>query len=308
MLDCLTLVETGTYTGWMTGRGQSLLAASGGRRGRPRLAWSRVPALVAQAIQRSMYVSVVDEAGAPVPDLGPSDFVVREDNVAREVLRVGPATEPMQIARARGHQPGGAREHRAHRTALPPFVTALINANATGAKNQVAIIAFGERPTIITDYTSSLTELEKGINRIWALDDSGAYLLDAIVEVCQGFKKREARRPVIVAIAQEGPEFSYRHYDQVLEPLRESGAPFHVLVLGTPTTSLSDEARSRNIVLDEGTRGTGGIREQLLTRMALAGKLKQLATELTHQYRVTYARPESLIPPERVTVSAKAPG
>ena len=37
--------------------------------------------------------------------------------------------------------------------------------------------------------------------------------------------------------------------------------------------------------------------------MALTAKLKQLADELTHQYRVTYARPQSLIPPERVTVA-----
>jgi hypothetical protein len=46
----------------------------------------------------------------------------------------------------------------------------------------------------------------------------------------------------------------------------------------------------------------------LLTSMALGGKLMQLANELTHQYRVTYARPDSLIPPERVTVAAAKPG
>ena len=46
---------------------------------------------LAQALQKAMYVSVVDEAGAPVPDLGPSDFIVREDDVAREVLNVVPA-------------------------------------------------------------------------------------------------------------------------------------------------------------------------------------------------------------------------
>jgi len=264
--------------------------------------------LVAQAIERSMTVSIVDEAGAPVPDLGPTDFIIREDNAAREILKVGPATEPMQIALLVDTS-RASRENIAHyRTALPPFVTTLINANATGAKNQVALLAFGERPTVITNYTSSLTELERGINRLWALDDSGAYLLDALYEVCQGFDKRETRRPVIVAITQEGRELSYRHYDQVLGPLRESGAPFHALVLGTPTAGLDEEARSRNIVLDEGTRGTGGIREQLLTPMALAGKLKQLATVLTHQYLVTYAHPDSLIPPERVTVSAKAAG
>src|SRR6266513_3762806 len=54
--------------------------------------------LLSQAIERSMFVSVVDQAGAPVPNLGPSDFLVREDNLSREVLRVVPATDPMQIA------------------------------------------------------------------------------------------------------------------------------------------------------------------------------------------------------------------
>ena len=62
------------------------------------------------------------------------------------------------------------------------------------------------------------------------------------------------------------------------------------------------------MVLDEGPRQTGGRREELLTSMALDAKLGQLGDELTHQYKVTYARPQSLIPPERVTVAAAKPG
>ena len=33
-----------------------------------------------------------------------------------------------------------------------------------------------------------------------------------------------------------------------------------------------------------------------------------LARQLLHQYKVTYARPQSLIPPDRVTVAAAKPG
>jgi hypothetical protein len=94
----------------------------------------------------------------------------------------------------------------------------------------------------------------------------------------------------------------------VLDPLRASGAAFHAITLGRPSGSLSDEMRNRNQVLDEGPRATGGRREELLTSMALEGKLKLLADELMHQYKVTYARPQSLIPPERVTVAAARPG
>ena len=264
--------------------------------------------LTAQAIERSMYVSVVNEAGAPVPDLGPADFVVREDNVAREVLRVVPATEPMQIAVLVDTSQTARNDITYMRTALPPFVTALVNPNEGAAKNDVALVAFGERPTIFTDYTTKVADLQKGINRIWSQQDSGAYLLDALIEVTKGFKKREARRPVIVAIVTEGRELSYRQYDQVLEPLRDSGAPFYALMIGTPSGDISDEGRSRSIVVDRGPNETGGRRDQLLSGMALNDRLKQLATQLTHQYRVTYARPQSLIPPERVTVSTPRAG
>ena len=267
------------------------------------LAWTH--AVDAQAIQRAMYVSALNDAGAPVPDLGPADFIVREDTMAREVLKVEPAVEPMQIA-VLVDTSQAARDDIAHvRAALPDFVKALTSGDV---KNEVAIIAIGERPTVFTNYTFNQAELKKGIDRIWSMQGSGAYLLDGIIEVCQGFKKRGAQRPVIVAILSEGPELGNRQHDQVLDPLRASGAAFHAITLGRPSSSLSDEMRNRNLVLDEGPRATGGRREELLTSMAHGGKLTQLADELTHQYKVTYARPQSLIPPERVTVAAAKAG
>ena len=264
--------------------------------------WFGAASLSAQAIQKQVYVSVVDQNGAAVPDLGPSDIVVREDNVAREVLRVAPADDPMQIAVLVDTSQTARNDISQIRQALPPFVEALTRPNEAGRKNEVAIISFGERPTVMADYSTNPGALKKGIDRLWPLDGSGAYFLDAIVETVQGFRKREAQRPVIVAIVVEGRELSYRMYDQVLEPLRNSSAALHALMIGQPVSGLSEETRSRNIVVDRGSR------EQLLTSMALAGKLKQLADQLTHQYLVIYARPQTLIPPERVTVGTTKPG
>ncbi len=45
-----------------------------------------------------MYASVVDKNDAPVTGLSAGEFIVRENDMAREVLRVSAATEPMQIA------------------------------------------------------------------------------------------------------------------------------------------------------------------------------------------------------------------
>src|SRR5690242_6905641 len=78
--------------------------------------------LQAQALQRSVYASALDPSGAPVPNLGPSDFVVREDKVAREILSVAPATDPMQIALLVDNSQAGEQYTRDYREALPAFI------------------------------------------------------------------------------------------------------------------------------------------------------------------------------------------
>ena len=47
--------------------------------------------------QRTLFVSALDKQDVPVTDLGPDAFIVKENGVQREVLRVSPATEPIDI-------------------------------------------------------------------------------------------------------------------------------------------------------------------------------------------------------------------
>ena len=82
---------------------------------------------LAQAVQKAMYVTVVDRAGAPVPDLGPSGFVVREDDVAREVLSVVPADEPMQVVVLVDTSEVARAQIPYLRDAVPTFVNTLIS-------------------------------------------------------------------------------------------------------------------------------------------------------------------------------------
>jgi len=260
-------------------------------------------ALRAQALQRSIYASALDQSGAPVPNLGPTDFVVREDKVAREILSVAPATDPMQIALLVDNSQAGEQFTRDYREALPAFINA-IAADESGARHQIAIITLAERPTINTAYTFDFQQAIKGANRIFGTPGSGAYLLDGIIETSQDIKKKNLTRPVILAITTEGPELSDRQYMTVIEPLRESGASLSVVTVGNPRNNNYD----RSVVIDMGTRDTGGRNDVLMTGSALASRMRQIANELTHQYRVTYARPDTLIPPDQVTIAAAKPG
>jgi hypothetical protein len=299
----LTIVEIGTYTETVT---------------RPHRRWAIVLALAAllpgartadaQDRQRALFVTVVDANGQPVTELGPSDFIVREDNVEREVLSVAPADTPMQIAILVDNSQAAAADIQNIRTALGGFVAALTVPTVSGRHNEVAIITLGDRPTLVADYSIERAELEKGVGRIFAQPGSGNYLLDGLIEASRGLEKRGAERPIIVAITTEGPEFSSRSYQTVLEPLRETRVAFYAVVFGPPSHDMSASARDRGMVLDAGPRDTGGRRENLLSSMTLAPTLDRLAAQLTHALRVTYAQPESLIPPETVTVSVKRPG
>jgi VWFA-related protein len=248
-----------------------------------------------------MYVSVVNKDGAPVPDLKAPDFIVQEDRVTREVLSVERATDPMQIALLVDNSQASDPFIRDYREALPVFINAMMD--PAGPKNEMALIMLADRPTIFTPYTTDRDAMLKGINRIFAMPGSGTYLLDGLIETSRGITKRNSARPVIVAITSEGTELSDRYYQQVLEPLKESGAACNILVLGRPINQEHD----RSVVLDRGTKETGGRWDTLLISTALTDKMKEIARDLNGQYKVTYSRPQTLIPPENITVAAARP-
>lgn len=261
-----------------------------------------IPAF-AQADERTVYASVVDKNDAPVTGLSVSEFVVREDDVAREVLRVLPATEPMQIA-VLVDTSQAMEEHMLDvRTALRGFFKQM------AGKHEIALIGFGERPTVLTDYTRDAARLEKSIGSVFSRSGSGTYILDAIVDAATGLRRRKATRPHIVVYAARGPEFSERYHQSVIDALRESGATLHTLMLNKPGAAMgSREEQELAKAVADGTKTTGGRRDDLLTPMALTDRLQSLGNELENQYQVVYARPSRLVPPKSLDVTVKRPG
>jgi hypothetical protein len=83
----------------------------------------------------------------------------------------------------------------------------------------------------------------------------------------------------------------------------------YAIVLVSPSGSMAnDEARNRATVLDRGPRESGGIRFDVLTSMAFEPRLKALGQILKSQHRVTYARPQALIAPEKFEASSAKAG
>lgn len=261
-------------------------------------------ALFAQqsARERVLFTSVVDKNGEPVAGLGADDFIVREDGVRREVLRVTPATEPILIALLVDNSRAAEDDVRNIRDALVKFVQQM----HTG--NDIALVGLADRPTIFQDYTQNTELLTQGIGRFFAQPGSGMTLLDALIEVSRGLERREGPRAVIIPVITDGPEFSNRHYRQVVDAVKAGGAALHAVTIGNFPASMEDAIRNRASVLDEGPRVTGGQRITVLSSMAVDSALARLGRELSNQYKVVYGRPESLLQPEAVTVTVGKAG
>lgn len=150
---------------------------------------------------------------------------------------------------------------------------------------EIALWEFGERSSLVTAYTSDPVRLQAGVNRLFARTGSGSYVLDAIIEAARSVRETEGARTAIVVITAEGPEFSQRYHETVLDELKKTGATLHAFVLDQHRrrSVFDDAARERDLTLEKATRLTGGRRDHLLTSMALEGRLRELAADLKTQ-------------------------
>jgi VWFA-related protein len=258
---------------------------------------------VVQPKPTDIYVSVVDKDGEPATGLAAADFHVKEDGVTREVLKAGPATEPLTVAFLVDDSQVMAPQIQMVREGAENFVTAL------AGKAEISLQTFGERPAIAVEYTTDQKKLLDGVHHLFARQGSGAYLMEAIIEACHGLEKKKPARPVIaVLMVDRDVEFSNNYYQSVLDEIQKAGAALHVVSLGPVHQTMGDEIRNRDQVVAIGTERTGGRRENPLAFTAAGPRMKQLASELLNQYVVTYARPDRLIPPEKIDVSVSKPG
>jgi hypothetical protein len=249
-------------------------------------------------------VIVVDRDNNPVTNLTVRDIIVREDGMAREVATVGPGGPPSPVVLLIDTSQAAEPAIADLRKGLTSFVAAL---TAAGSPVQIGLRTFGDRPTKVNDPTSGAA-VQRGIDRLFHQPGTGAHMLATIVETSNDLVKAGAVRPALVAfVAESGPEFSQDSRPRVAQALQRAGATLWVVVLQTPAGGLVDTAenRERAAVIGDGTIESGGLDFRVLSPQGLPPAFDRLRTLFTSRLRITYARPDTLIPPKEREVTTR---
>ena len=256
-----------------------------------------------ERVERHLFVGVVNAKGEPAQGLTAADFVVREDDVAREVLRVAPTSRPTHVALLIDDTQEFSRVLVDVRSALDKFVVEMAG---LAPPPSMTVMTLAERPTTAVPWTSSDIVLGRGIQRIMARPGSGSYLQDAIMETCQALRKQSAAQPVIVAFVMDSSAaLSDLVHTRVADGLKEAGASLWTIQLqrNAPQGSTSERERAR--VIGDVTTWSGGMNLPVLSPAGLEKAFATLSASILNRYDVTYGRPETLVPPSKVSVEVR---
>jgi Ca-activated chloride channel family protein len=267
-----------------------------------------------QSVERMVYASVLDRAGRPVSGVDAKDLTVRENSIDHAVLRISRAMEPIDIA----VMVDTSQDAEAF---IPDFRRGLLDfVRVINGRHEVTLIGFGQRPSMLVDYTRDTRRLEAGVARIFVLRGSGAYLMDSIIETSRSLRTRERPRREMIVITSERGELSDRHAADVSGEVQRSGFTLDAFVVvdtqqavgpasearvpdwNLPSAAQDQSANERAVALTDAIKRTGGRREDLVTAGMLGAKLRELATRLNNQYRVIYEGPPRLSAPASIEI------
>jgi hypothetical protein len=252
---------------------------------------------------RTVYVTVTDRNGMPVPDLVPADFTVKEGGKEREIARVMPATARMRLAlmvEERLLGDGGVRN------GLFEFVKRMQPLSAT------ALVAIGIRNKTIVDYSTDLNAFASAITNLSLNPPKESSVAEGILDIGKAFEKERPERPVIVVIAVSGGQAGGASANEVLNQLRQSAATMSAVTISstesaTPVGQLG-EASNREQVIGDGAKQSGGRRIEVPATIAVPKALHQIAGDLSAQYAIQYTVPDGIKLDRRLKVGLKRGG
>ena len=260
-----------------------------------------------RTVTRSIYVSAVDVAGAPVVNLTNADFRITEDGAQREVTRATLLNGPMRIVLlVDSSTPVGPMLNN-FRTALNGFIDELPE------EEEVAFVSSGGQIRVRTQPGTDRVKLRTEVAHFAAEGGANAFL-DTMLEADKRFLKTAGpgQWPAFVIVTTDRGENirepNLKDYNNFMQDfLMRGGAAHAVIIAGKNVGSVTDMVA--NLV-----DNVGGTRHSIVADSNLPARLREIANRLAddHQrmmrrYQVSYAGDPKMLQPT-VNVSSSRDG
>lgn len=262
-------------------------------------------AAAGEALTRTVYVTVTDDKGAPVTDLAPANFKIKEGGKEREIVKAAPATAKARLALMVEERLIGDTQTR---VGLFEFVKRMAQTA------EMSLITVGLANTTLVPFTADANQLLKAINELSLNPQPTSNLTECIGDMSKIFQKEKPGRPVIVVVALSGGQAGGASAQSILNDLRQSAATMYAVTFGPPATSNSSNLSTmgdesfREQVLGDGAKQSGGRRIEVVTTAAIPKSLQQVADDLAAQYMISYSLPDGVKPDKRVNVNLDRKG
>ena len=261
------------------------------------------PSAVADAAERTVFVTVLDGKGAAVTDLTAADLVVKEGGKEREIAKADRASAKMRLTIAVEER---LMADTSVRQAMFAFMKRVIDSS------EVRLVTIGLRNTTSADYTTALDVLVGAINKLTLNPRPESQVAEGVLEVANELAASRAQRPVLVVLAFSGGQAGVDPRN-VLDKVRQSGMTMSAVTLSGAASDAGGaaalaEQSGREQVLGDGPKQSGGRRIEVPSTGAFPQALQQIADELLAQYMITYTLPDGVKPDKRFSISSKRRG
>jgi hypothetical protein len=237
-------------------------------------------------VERSILVTVLDKDGAPLRDLKPGEFIVRQDGQKREVTTAILATDPLSVAllvdtsKPNMGTEFPVRDVRAGLSALVKTVA------ADNPQSQISLMDYAGAAVKTVDYTSNGDQMLKSINRLIVNQRSYGVIVEGLLDTGKDLQKAKNARRAVVIVGFDSPDSSGTQPRDAAMAVQKSGAAVWAIAVGNNSSPV------RDVLFENLPPLTGGMRITMQTATGLAPALERIGAALTSQYVVTFKCPE----------------
>ena len=228
----------------------------------------------------NVYVTVVNEKGAPVGGLKKDDFLLAEDGVSQTISFFTKESElPLSIVVAIDTSLSTKKDIHLELESARRFIHGIVR-----RQDAVALYRFDAEVERVQNFTNDLHRIDHGIESIAV--GSATALYDAIYLSTRDLEKRQGRK-VLVLITDGGDTFSKVNFPDALRSAQQSEAIVYPIII-VPIEADAGRNTGGEHALIQFANDTGGKYYYASSIEQLDAAFHQVSEELRTQYLLAY--------------------